>query len=386
MDNVVVATNGKAYEIDSATKKCKKVYADFSELSIEDADKMNLTVYQKALKDRFFGEDAPLKKGKLHFRGCRMYFDTDRGFVIEDTTNHYKVVETGIEGIPTLKELGDYFDWTLTKHSPEEMAQAVMLGKQLKETNKKELEKIKEDADLEVCRKKVLCKIKGIEEGKLEKVDPLAFPEMIPYKKWRRKVNEVVRDWRSRKIRYNVLLNRIEQITEEETFGEETKEVKTRDGFVGTLYPDHKSVGYLVGDKLEVDGKKIDAVPFLQNYLLHFEPKIMPQLMKYAVGEIEEDELIKCPIKWDNTVSYNSKLLKPTAENATLLSVLLEKVGYIAPQDVLYTEELKVGDKIKLFENGKYSVKTITSTEQGVEIGKVGMYKRDKWYKLNEEK
>lgn len=385
---VAIASNGKTYEVDTDKKTCRKIFTDFSELdpsSIE-TDEVNLSTYQKYLKDRFLGEDAPIKKGKLHFRGCRIFFDSERGFVIEDTTNHYKEVETGIEGIPTLKELGDYFDWTLIKHSPEELSKAVVLGKKIKEEYSEELEEAFEEKGMEEFRKEVLSKIKCIGEGKAERIDPLTFPDMIPYKQWRRKVNKVVREWRARKIRYNTLLSRIEQITSEETFGEDTKEVKTRDSFVGTLYPDHKSVGYLVGDKLEVDGKMVDAVQFLQNYLLHFEPKVMPQLMKFAIGEIDEKELLKNPIKWDNTISYNSKLLKRTAENAMLLSVLLDRVGYIAPQDLLYTEDLKVGDKIKLYDEGKWVIRVVSSTEQGIEIGKTGLYKTDKWIKIQEEK
>lgn len=69
---------------------------------------MSLTTYQRYLKDRYFGEDVTIKKGKLHFRGYRISCTKENGFMVEDTTKKYKVVDTPFEGIPTLAELGDF--------------------------------------------------------------------------------------------------------------------------------------------------------------------------------------------------------------------------------------------------------------------------------------
>lgn len=51
----------------------------------------------------------------------------------------------------------------------------------------------------------------------------------------------------------------------------------------------------LKGNLLEVDGKWVADVPFLVEYLLHYEKRVMSQYMKFAKGEITDIEFIKNP-------------------------------------------------------------------------------------------
>ena len=95
--NEYAAVNGKLYVIDSVKKTMKRVYKDFKDLNAEDievlSDKaMPMTTYQRYLKDRFNGEDAPIKKGKLHFRGYRISCTADGGFMMEDTLKRSAIV------------------------------------------------------------------------------------------------------------------------------------------------------------------------------------------------------------------------------------------------------------------------------------------------------
>lgn len=79
--------NGKVYVIDTVNKTMKKVYKDFKDLASADLDVitddfMPMTVYQRYLRDRFHGEDMPIKKGKLHFRGYRISCTAKDGFIV----------------------------------------------------------------------------------------------------------------------------------------------------------------------------------------------------------------------------------------------------------------------------------------------------------------
>ena len=383
--------DGKLYEIDTIKKTLKRVYKDFKELDTADFsfDKvMPMTVYQRYIKDNFPGEDAPIKKGKLHFRGYRISCDVTNGFVIEDTMKHYAEVETPFEGIPTPKELGDWFNTKVVGKtlSSEEYKKAVELGKALSLKAKEEKSRnilkddVEDEPNFEELRSKVLLTISEARSKTID-VDPEKFTEMIPFKRWKRKVKSLYTQWKERKIRYAKYLNEIETLTKEETFIVEEK--RHRSSFKGTIMPTHKKVGILVGDKLEVDGKWIDAVPFLLDYLLFYEKRAMSQIMKYAAGEISDVELIKNPLEVDWKVEYKKRSLENTAHNARVLCMVYAQVGIVAPQDLLYEADLQVGDRIMVDVGGELKTQVVSSVEKGIILGKeIGLLKLDKWIKL----
>ena len=212
-------------------------------------------------------------------------------------------------------------------------------------------------------------------------VDPENFTEMIPFKRWKRKVKSLFTQWKERKIRYAKFLNEIETLTKEETFVVEEK--KHRSSFTGTLMPEHEKVGMLVGNKIEVDGKWIDAVPFLLEYLLFYEKRAMSQVMKYAAGEISDVELIKNPLEVDWKVEYNKRALENTAHNARVLCMVYDQLGIVAPQDLLYEADLQVGDRIMVAVDGELKQQVVSSVDKGIVLGKeIGLLKLDKWIKL----
>lgn len=378
--------DGKLYKLDTVKKTMKRVYKDLSAINLADIEleQMPMTVYQRYLKDHFDGESCTIKKGKLMFRGYRISCTKENGFMVEDTENKYQVVETPWEGIPTPKELGEWFKKPKVEHTPEQLREAIERGKELarkaqeeRERNAREAEK---EPDYEALRRKVLRTIKDI-RSKTFDFDPTKFPEMIPFKRWRRKVNSLLTQWKDRKIRYAKFINELERITTEETFV--VAEKRHRSSFVGTLLPEHTTVGALKGDKIEVDGKWIDAVPFLLEYLLFYEKKAMSQIMKYAAGEITDVELVKNPIDVDWKVEYNKRALKNTAHNAQVLTMVYSQVRLVAPQDLLYEADLEVGDKILIDIDGELRTRTIASVTKGITLGKeIGLLKLDKWIKL----
>jgi hypothetical protein len=382
--NVQTSANGDLYTIDVKTNKCKKVMRDFSDINIDLGDlSIPLTTYQRHLKDKF-EEDAPIKKGKLMFRGYRISFTHEGGFMIEDTNNKYKVVETEFDCVPTPKELVEFFKKPIKQHTSEELVAATELGKALAEArSSKFIEKVKAEevetveVDYKKLQKKVLHKISQVKEGVDSKFDPTTFPDMIPFKKWKRKVNAVVKDWKEKRIRYNKLLNLIEEITVTETFEETVKKAPYK--FVGTQMPEFEYVGDLVGDKIQVDGELTPAVPFLTNYLLALVPKAMPQLMKFAKGEIDKVSLLRNPIVSDLSVVYEERVLENNIENAELLTALFGSVNYNAPQDLIYGG-FEVGERILLFNGVEWKYTKITEVEGGVTVrGGIGLLKTDKW-------
>lgn len=374
---VVTGKNGKTYKVDKIKKTCKRVFKDFSELAALELPEMDMQVYQRYLRDNFPGEDMPIKKGKLHFRGYRISCTIDSGFVIEDTTKKYAVVDTPWEGIPTPREFGDFFKRPTREFSQEEMKKAVELGKELAEKSKEK----NEEVGLEALREKVLELLKGVRLGHVTDFDPATLPSMIPFKRWQKQIKSLLSQWKERKIRYPKFLAEVERITTEETF--EAKEKKVVVKFSGTCLPDFVKVGRLVGDKLEVDDKMVDAVPFMLDYILHYEPKAMQQIMRYAKGECTDVFLLKNPYHKDNTIEFEKKALENTPSNAQLLTALCASIGLVAPQDLLYEADLEVGDKILIDIDGEWKTKQIMGKEKGFTMSKeVGLLKLDKWIKL----
>lgn len=58
------STKGVVYEIDTIKKTCKRVLSDLSQLADTEIEmeEMPMTVYQRYLKDKFFGETVVIKK------------------------------------------------------------------------------------------------------------------------------------------------------------------------------------------------------------------------------------------------------------------------------------------------------------------------------------
>jgi Mor family transcriptional regulator len=384
---VVTAKNGLVYIVDPETKKCRKVDGELSQYipDLVDEQVTPLSTYQRYLKDKF-GEDAPIKKGKIRFRDYRIYFDNANGFCVEDSRKKYQLVETGFEGVPTPKELGDWFSKAQVVHTPEELAKAVEVGKQKaaeKYDFKAEEEAEAKEVNFEKLRKRVLLKIKQIEDGTITNFDPTTFPDMIPFKKWKRKVTAVVKEWTGKKIRYPKLLAKVKSITEEEVF--EVVDKTHRTSFTGTCLPEFKVISELKGNKLIVDGKPVDAVPFLQNYLLYYEPKAMQQLMRFANGEVDMVTLLKEPFHKDWKIEFDVRKLPNTDENAALLSAFCWSCGIVSPEDLVYGG-LEVGEKILILRDGEWKKDTVMSIEEGVVLQKeIGLRKTDKWVKLNTE-
>ena len=280
--------------------------------------------------------------------------------------------------------MGDWFKTPKNViESLDEYHEAVERGKELARKAKEEKESKRNEEveiDFEKLRRKVLRLIKDSRSKTID-VDPEKFVDIIPFKRWQRKVKSLFSLWKNRKLRYNKFLNEVEKITKEETFVIEEKKNKTT--FVGTLLPEHKTVGSLKENKIEVDGKWVDAVPFLLEYLLFYEKKAMYQIMRYAAGEITDIELIKNPIEVDKRIEYQKKALENTAHNAKVLCMVYAQVGLVAPHDLLFEADLEVGDRILLFDGGNFVTRTISSVDKGIVLGKdVGLLKLDKWIKL----
>lgn len=375
--NVYVGSDGVKYKIDGEKKTIKKIVSTFNDIdNLVTLDAMPLTVYHRYLKDKFIGEACTLKKDKLHFRDYIISCNIDEGFTIKDTHKKYAVV-SDFEGIPTPKELGDWFNKPSREFTAEENREAEERGKEaLKKEPVNETEE-EEAPDLERIRKSVICKIKMIQKGRKICDDPIVeFKDAIPFKQWRRKCNAIIKRWTNREIRFKRFLSEMLEMTEEQSF--EVEEKVHRMSFVGTLLPSFKKVGNLVGNMLEVDDKKVYAVPFLVDYALHFEPKIMPQLMKFSRNEISSIDFIKEPIVEDWKEEYKKNALENSAMNARIISCVMTAAGLVPPQNMLYTDDLKVGDRIYLFDavNQEWVYKDVLSTKNGIEINnEVGLLK-----------
>ena len=194
-------------------------------------------------------------------------------------------------------------------------------------------------------------------------------------------LGEITYDLSNRKIRYKSFLNKLEELTREETFETPSKEPTYK--FVGTLLPEFHNVERIDGDKIIVDGKAIPAVPFLVDYLLHYCPEAMYQLMRFVKGDITATQLLKNPIDVDKKIEFNKKLIANTVENVNIINCLFSAVDLYAPQDILW-DGVEVGDKILILLD-KWSKKEITAIdEEGIFFGREVLLKSDKWIKLED--
>lgn len=91
------------------------------------SEPFNLKPYARMLRD-VFGEPAPIKRGAIHFRGYRI--SCDECFLVEDTWNYYEPVDIG-GGIPTPRELADFFKAKKREFTAEENRLAAARGKAL---------------------------------------------------------------------------------------------------------------------------------------------------------------------------------------------------------------------------------------------------------------
>ena len=384
-DSLAGTKDGIIYEVDPTTHKCKKVLKniikDLDDMAVENIENLNLKPYQQYLKDHFDGEEVKLKNNKLYFRGYRISCNIEDGFIIEDMTKHCEIVDSEMEGVPTPEELGEFFRRPARTFTPEEMTEAIKRGKELAQKVEKE-EVVEEEIeyDNEDERKKALKLIRKVQDGKATcTIDD--FRNLIHFKKWVRKCNALIKQWQNKEIRYPKFLSLLYEVTENQSFVVEEK--NHRSDFKGACLPEFSYVDRLLGDKLEVDGKLIEAVPFLMDYLLHYEPKAMQQLMRYANGEVSKVELLQNPYYSDWKITYNKRALENTAENAQLLTALFESVGLIAPQDLLYKADLKVEDKILIMIDGEWKKRQIMDTSEGICLSKqIGITKLDKWIKI----
>ena len=396
-EEIACGTDGILRVINTVTKTCRKLCnkkpiedVKFAEL---DCSAMDLTPYQRYLKDRFNEDVCPIKNKKLTFRGYRVSCTADAGFLVEDTLNRYEPVQGNWEGIPTPEELGDFIEERTNGHreteapKEEDLQKAVERGKKIAEQRKAEAAARKDallgmekreltPEEYEKLRKEVLVKIESLRGVKDNNFEDLIVA--IPFKRWKRKAKALLKQFTEKKIRRGKFLNELQKVTEEETFVVEEK--RHRSTFKGITPPVYGKVGYLVGDKIEVDGKMIDAVPFLTGCLLYEEPRVMSQYMKYAEGKITDREFIEKPIDIDWKVEYKKNVMANTAHNARVLSIVFDRVGLIAPQDLLYETDLKVGDVILLLVDGELKRRTVAKVDGGVEIGReVGLLKTDKF-------
>lgn len=372
---IVTAKNGKTYKIDNAKHTCKRIATSFEELDLEalNMDEMPMEVYQKYMRDRFPGEDSPIKKNKLFFKGFRISCSVEDGFKVEDTTKRYRIVELPFEGIPSPQELVDFL---LTPKASADPKPAKVV-KSKKEEPKAPSVDVENPAE---CRKAVTKELARLAK-KGEKIDIKLFSALVPFKRWQRTIRKFYKQFTEKKIRYAKLLQMITDYTKSESFEEAPVAPKYK--FSAPILPEFTKIGMLVGEKLEVDGKKVDAVPFLVDYILHYVPKAMAQMMRWATGAISDLDLLKSPLEADPFVEFNKKEFKQNKHNTDILTALCASVGIVAPQDMLFTDELQVGDKILLWDEDRWATKTITSTEEGIEYGRgIGVMKFDKWVKL----
>ena len=65
---------------------------------------------------------------------------------------------------------------------------------------------------------------------------------------------------------------------------------------------------------------------------------------------------------------------------------MFDSIGLVAPQDMLFTADLEVGDIILIMLEGEWRKRTVMSTDEGVCISKgIGLTKHDKWVKIGHD-
>lgn len=354
---IVSGTNGVTYEIVDAEKKIvRKVYKHLEDLEevrdlLKSDEEKLLEEFKASLKRKFPEEDVRINKRGLLFRGYSVSLNAEDGFAMWDC---YKKENVEWDDVPTPKELVNWFNTTKRiVHTKEENMAAIERGKQLLAEREIEMKKVEmevEEIDFDKLRGKVLNNLVMLQTGKLgaRQFDILSLANMIPFRRWKINVNLAIKEWKTKQIRYKTLINKLVDITRKETF--KTNAGKTKYGkFAGTLLPDWKTLFYVKGLTVQLDGQTKKVIPFMLDYLFHFEPKAMYQFMNFVYGNISLEEMLVEPIKYDPYVTYNIKDVPDREDMLNAIKALYVSVGMVSPLELLFDENLEEGDSVMFY-------------------------------------
>lgn len=313
-------------------------------------------------------KEAQLKRGKICFSGYRFYYGEDGKFVMEDVTSGSKVP---FKETPTDTDILEFF-------APKEVKREPVA------------ERTEGESPVEKTRKHVLELVEAGESGNLVLIDSMV-------KKDKRKAKEFLKKMQDGDISQDEFLDEVRNICEGR-YDAEKSEKKAKKEEAEELvppyeFPKFKTVGQLVGDKIEVDGEQTDAVPFLAQWILAFEPRMAQDLFKMSQGEIDVTEMYQ-PYKEGEFPTEKSLDLELLPNNAKLAQEISKVCRYLigfAPQDVVYIADtdLVEGDTIHVLgveEDKKKSKPTavvVDPTDTGIlHTEKYRfIYKTDVWYK-----
>lgn len=379
-----IATNGAAYIIDPKTKTAKKVFHAMSELKSIGKElaaqlKTNFQGYLSFVRTSFPGEPIKVDKNSFTIKGYKFTFHADR-VEVKDIFNFAREIKE-LGDLPTPRQIKEFLEPEKAerKFSPKEMREATEKGKRLLEERSEvpvgKLAKVKSTDELEKLKQKALRLIGRVRKKQSSSKAILEeIPGMIPYKPLNQSIGMQIQYYLKGKIRFPVLVNKVEEAIKRETF---QKKPALPEKFMGLEHLKYKKVEDVPFDglvhKVKVDGKEVEKGEWLSKYLLQKDrhPETMVGLMKYLKGEVTAKQLFEDRIK-DKTVGFDAKLLKGMSpEQVAVIEDLFYELEEFNPLRMVYNDgTYKKGMKVKMYFENSASAETgrITSVDQGVHV------------------
>lgn len=413
--NVDILDNGKV-----------RVLKDFSDLKglipgvMEDSNRFMNTLYN-ALRDNLGSDKVSRKNVKqggdkivvVEAMDYRLQFD-EEGFCIKDKQDYFNKVDSWDIPFPTVKEVlnwltrpktvpkknVEYIDPTKSilnkKRRIEERYNVVLLdkGKSLVEPLQEEapVAKVWTLDDYENQRKKLLKNIKNI-DNPIKLINKLE--DKIEHRGFKILFNKLKKRLEHKEIRSPRFVKEAKNLLETISFEEKKKPAGK---FVGLNFWNITELHYETsGVEIVVNGQRYQTTEteILARFVIHKDPKVMPQLMKFIDGSITKEEFLKEPIKRDRFQGFEyNKIKTDSIELKEVCEELLLEWQIQNPLDVVYSNEVQLqkGDKVRV-EFINYFTKfygTVVNLHNGIEIryedGEVlQLHKRQLWQKEAEK-
>lgn len=302
MKDTLTATTGEKYVVVDAKKKIVRKLNDFKSLG----DVINEDVLlQNSLLDGIHtflknkGLEASRKRGKnenhVNSPGYRITFDVDLGFVILDSENYMAVLEDFDNPCPTPREVYEYIINRKKRSTSTKKAKFIKAPKV--EDKEKSVDDKKEEEltleEYEVIRANTL---KEASEMAPKKLSEYLF-RLIPNRKFNHRLNKFIKEYKSKTMRPSKFKSSVIYLLQTHDFSPPRLAAKKFVGLdwyeISELTDEGENVFFVTRNEGKIRMSKSE---FMTRYLLHLEPKAMPQLWRMMKNEITAEDFLDSPI------------------------------------------------------------------------------------------
>jgi hypothetical protein len=290
-------------------------------------------------------------------RGYKIQVDDELGFTISDMQNYARVCEEFDNPCPTPREVWDFINSSTHRKKSKEVFVKVTPKVVVEKEEKHYTEKAEDElvsSEYELLRADLLNELEGLSVPKMVEM----VYKYIPNRKFNHRVNKLCNAYLAKEMRGLKFRNELTELINTHKFEEVKKVAKKFVGLgwynINTLEVVKDSISFVTKTEGRFHFSKSE---FLARYLLHLEPKIMPQMWRFINGFLTREQFLEAPLLTGDTeakyIDFDiSCLRKPNEELDAICNKILKIWEEPNPLGICYkndlTTELKVGDYVEV--------------------------------------